>query len=355
MLVADSQRIQPASSLEFYKQQYGRLMWLSEGYLAGESSNLTRRHSSFEYTTHRDFVDEDNEPALPSILKRTVSEDCSHPPGLVRTVSQIRKQLQFHEDVDVVYFDRLKEPTTNERKERAKLKDNTLSQYRITERTIHIACTLHKNDNRSCERDEIKCECPVIPNHIFQGKKAEIQTDLTGKHSWKLFIPVGDEFIRNRTSVKALSGGHKLIVLTYKDQRGEDGKLYAHQYIEKLHMPHAIDAYGVRASMDKDGNLKITAPFLADKFKTSWVLLLIDMMYIGAKSDMTMGVVISHVKLTFQFLDRNANIVVTKLRLIYLILHTVWDSLVVARVLLNKYLPVGYTVSFQTTYCYQNM
>jgi len=276
----NSQRIRPIpSSLEYRRQQFGRYLFVSESFMPTKNP-LVRRHSSAEIIrpTTNCFLDDDGEDdniSCPqSILKRGSSEDgtsvtavngnrknSNHP--------QLRKQLSFQESVDVVYFDN-QEATKlhmHERKEQEKLKDVTISQQRLTERTIHMKCPLHTDDNRSCDTNQ-KCECPPAPNHIFKNKQGEIVKDLTGKYSWKLFIPIGNEFLRNRTSVKALSGGHKLIVLTYKEMRGDEGQTYSHQFIEKLHLPHPIDAYGVRASMDKDGNLKINAPFLADKYKS---------------------------------------------------------------------------------------
>ena len=59
-----------------------------------------------------------------------------------------------------------------------------------------------------------------------------------------------------------MSGGKKLIIIAYKLEADRSGKEYLHQYLEKLHLPHPIDAYSVRATMDKDGNLKIDAPML---------------------------------------------------------------------------------------------
>jgi len=274
-----SQRVRPVpSSLEYRRQQFGRYLWVSESFMNAKHP-LVRRHSSAEIIRHMNgFLDDDDDDyqeevdgssscPLASILKRGTSEEGTACVRGTNAPAPLRKQLSFQESVDVVYFDHQEATTFNERKEQEKLKDNTISQQRVTERTVHMKCTLHTDDNRSCDKNE-KCECPVNPNHIFKNKKGEIIQDLTGKYSWKLFIPIGNEFLRNRTSVKALSGGHKLIVLTYKDMRTDDGKAYSHQFIEKLHLPHPIDAYGVRASMDKDGNLKINAPFLSDKYKS---------------------------------------------------------------------------------------
>ena len=170
--------------------------------------------------------------------------------------------------------------------------------FRVTECTIHLPCPIH-NQTEPCNQrpnitstdeepspesktslqkitnndmpngnptqgsdTDVTCDCPTSPTHLFKNMKCDVMRDITGKFSWKLFIPIGDEYIRNRTSVKALSGGRKLIIITYGDRRTSQDIAYQHQIIEKLHLPHPVDAYSVRASMDRDGNLKVNAPFI---------------------------------------------------------------------------------------------
>jgi len=303
-------RVRPASTGEVRRRNFTssarnqRFMWYSEECI-NEPHVVSQEKPRKTSDTTKPTVIDSKEPVGArrphSILKRAASEDpeSSSPrhnprPILTRSIStttQVRKELKFQDNVDVFLFDKLQKTSIAVRpKMSEKLKDTALCQSRVTECTIHLPCPIHNESEpcnnkpqlASCQEEppqdsrtsppaisdnditpaDQQCDCPVTPVHLFKNLKCDVVRDITGKLSWKLFIPIGDEFIRNRTSVKALSGGRKLIVITYGDRKTSQDIAYQHQYIEKLHLPHPVDAYGVRASMDRDGNLKVNAPFL---------------------------------------------------------------------------------------------
>lgn len=267
------QRIRPSqSNCEVRRKQFSqKLMWYSDASEAGlldphqaeVACAYQRRHSSAEVY---------QKPSSPtSILKRTESNmDSIHlTPTSFRTdrrvsTSSVRKSAHFKENVDVIYYDQQERPTSSAARDQEKLKDEKNSAGNITERTSQIRCNLHPEG--ACNKEMFKnpdsdFEKKIVTSKpIFEGKEVNIVRDENGGFKWKLFVPIGVDFIRNRTSVKALSGGKKLILMAYKFDKCEGG---VHQYVERLSLPHPIDAYGVKATMDKDGNLKISAPLVS--------------------------------------------------------------------------------------------
>lgn len=128
-----------------------------------------------------------------------------------------------------------------------------------------ILCPLH---NHHCNDELLSFFTDVQGNiitseQLLPGKRFEIITNDDGTMKWKITVPLGSDFIRNRTNVKAMTGGKKLIVTGFKQAKTEEGEEYFHQYNDKLSLPHTIDAYAVKATMDREGNLKITAPIVS--------------------------------------------------------------------------------------------
>ena len=75
----------------------------------------------------------------------------------------------------------------------------------------------------------------------------------------RLLLRLGQGFIHSQTTVKALSGGSSLIVVTYRSSLASDGSIRLHQYREKLALPVKVDPYSMRAFMQKTGELHIEA------------------------------------------------------------------------------------------------
>ena len=209
-------------------------------------------------------------------------------------------KARFKDDVAIVYYDQ-EEKTTAVRStetvpKQEKLKDDKSSSSLVTEGSVRIRCSLHPGEpcshgnvafgpprmpeptdtNRTTNIDEqnmtidqklpsrlqqIDVESSMLSKAVFKDKIVDITTDDQGQNHLKVVVPIGSDFIRNRTSVKATSGGKRLIVIAYRCQ-GKGEEAHVHQYVEKMTVPHPIDAYSVRATMDKEGNLKITAPML---------------------------------------------------------------------------------------------
>ena len=230
-------------------------------------------------------------------------------PPKMGTLQRQRSRLRtrFNDDVAVIYYDQEDKATavsgSDSIRDQEKLKDDKTSSSNVTESTIRLPCTLHpgqscghsnlarilahasttdqsdtkmdRNDNdmttppitsRASDKlsalglsDSLDAEGNMVKKAVFANKSFEIVPEEEGSYELKLVVPIGPEYIRNRTSVKATSGGKRLIVIAYRNQ-GEGDDEHVHQYIEKMTLPHPIDAYSVRATMDRDGNLKISAP-----------------------------------------------------------------------------------------------
>ena len=165
----------------------------------------------------------------------------------------------------MIYYDQKELTISTSTRNLEKLKDQCDSSPNLTESIVHVNCPLHPG-NLCCQDEDSSNSIPSnemaekADKHLFPNKTLEIVQDSDGKLHWKMYVPVGGDFIRNKTSVKALSGGRRLILMAYKADTSEN----LHQYIEKLSLPHAINAYGVKATMDKIGNLKITAAISDD-------------------------------------------------------------------------------------------
>ena len=165
----------------------------------------------------------------------------------------------------MIYYDQKERTNSTSSRNQEKLKDRCDSSPNLCESIIHVKCPLHlgstcciDNENNIPENEnKDKLDNERIQKELFVNKKIEIVQDIEGKLHWKLYVPIGGDFVRNKTSVKALSGGRRLILMAYKLDSTDGQKLQ--QYIEKLSLPHAINAYGVKATMDKIGNLKINA------------------------------------------------------------------------------------------------
>ena len=188
----------------------------------------------------------------------------------------IKLRTRFKDEVSVLYYDQKEKATAVGQeeavREQQKLKDDRTASATVTESAVRLPCTVHLG--QACGQPHLprimeQSEASVIGNidvdgdinrkPIFANKSHEIVQHEDGDFEIKLIVQIAANFLRNKTSVKATSGGKRLIVIGYRDE-GEGDSAHVHQYIEKMTLPHLIDAYSVRATMDREGNLKISAP-----------------------------------------------------------------------------------------------
>ncbi len=251
---------------------------------------LDRRHSVAEISSEK--VSREELPKVRSILKRhddfcpsyrqTPSITSNRREGPV--ILKKDKKCQFKPQVDVIYYAQNEKTTKNLGKEQKQLQEERETSNDVTEGFIQVNCKIHPgkpcmgpywyrtrpgyaaNSTRYNENNTLASELDANYESIYKGLEIDIVQDENNIVRLKLFVPISAGFVRNRTSVKAMSGGKKLIIIAYKVEIDRSGKEYLHQYLEKLHLPHPIDAYSVRATMDKDGNLKIDAPMLLNDY-----------------------------------------------------------------------------------------
>lgn len=256
------------------------------------------KSASFDYYDKLDYKDlRMGEEQRASRRRSSVN---SAPGSALRSSSPRKRpkmKTRFSDDVAVLYYDQEEKCTAvnsaDTVREQEKLKDDKTTSTTVTEGSVRFSCNLHPGqpcgynttarailssgavatgktetgdtDNDNADKlgalnltDNLDVEGNVRKN-IFANKKFEIVAHEDGSHDLKLVVPIGSQYIRNRTSVKATSGGKRLIVIGYKLE-GEGDLAHIHQYIEKMVLPHPIDAYSVKATMDREGNLKISAP-----------------------------------------------------------------------------------------------
>ena len=245
---------------------------------------LDRRHSVAEISDEK--VKKEDLPQVRSILKRhddfcpsyrqtpSLSSNRREGPVCLKKA----KKCQFKPQMDVIFYAQTDKTTKHLAKEQKQLQEERETSSDVTEGFIQVNCKLHpgkpcmgpywyrtrpgyaSSSARFNENNNLLSETDANYDSIYKGLEIDIVLDENNIARLKLFVPILAGFVRNRTSVKAMSGGKKLIIIAYKLETDRSGKEYLHQYLEKLHLPHPIDAYSVRATMDKDGNLKIDAP-----------------------------------------------------------------------------------------------
>jgi len=199
------------------------------------------------------------------------SPENSPPVSAPSSPSQKRKSAQFKDNVDVMYFSKedSAENTSKGKREQEKLKEVSSRKSRHTSVHHLIKCPLHdKHCNQEMVTHFTDVQGNIIINEpLLPGKQIEIVND-NDTLRWKITVPIGDGFIRNRTNVKAMTGGKKLIISGFKQAISDSGEEYMHQYNDKLSLPHSIDAFAVKATMSREGTLKISAPIISTSSTT---------------------------------------------------------------------------------------
>ncbi len=247
---------------------------------------LERRHSVAEISSEK--VKKESLPDVKSILKRhddmcpsyrqTPSLSSNRREGPVSLKKA--KNCVFKTEVSVIYYAQTDKTSKCLGRETKQLQEERETSSDVTEGFIQVHCKIHpgkpcmgpywyrtRPGYKNLYGNDISAvDTEFNYESIFKGLEIDIIEDESGIVRLKIFLPITKGFLRNKTSVKAMSGGKKLIVIAYKCEIDDSGQEYLHQYVEKLHLPHPIDAYCVRATMDKDGNLKIDAPMMLNEY-----------------------------------------------------------------------------------------
>lgn len=166
---------------------------------------------------------------------------------------------------------------------------------KIKQAIVHNVCCLNLNKSKGQSASSVVEEVVNNTNNDTQDKEntsAATDRDLlrmdsmdivpdpdnkNARNKLRLVMQIADRCLEEKTAVKALSGGTKLIVLTYcyqelsSDTKGEGGvqgdsmsrkERKLHQYIERLTLPCVIDAFSVLARIGEDRRLIIEAPVI---------------------------------------------------------------------------------------------
>ena len=216
------------------------------------------------------------------------------------------KRACFRENVDVFYYDTDEKPTETESRDFEKLKDDdsVTSDDTTTDDLSSdgggsappqssspplsspsrqpkpfVTATSHKNNyskgnvvvaRNLCFKQEIE----LVPN-AEDAHESLIRREL---RRLAVVVQIEETCIKQLTSVKAMSGGRTIIVVTHRPAGleattpgGATNRIYGHnqgsapsmvlvQHVDKLRLPVMIDPYSVKAHIHKDWTLKIEAP-----------------------------------------------------------------------------------------------
>lgn len=196
-------------------------------------------------------------PASHSILKKNRHSmiEC----GITRTES--KKQFCFKEDVDVIYYDEGEQTNEFTAKNLDRLKiasdiqENTESKSSLGKNcdTMFIEAPLDSDEPLNC----------VAVSNLILHKEMKVMPCIDSKgcrrQTLRILIKSHEHCLKDRTSVKALSGGSSIVVTLHRKQNTEcDSPLERH--VEKLLLPVIVDPYKIKAHLHKTGELEINAP-----------------------------------------------------------------------------------------------
>jgi hypothetical protein len=187
------------------------------------------------------------------------------------------KQTSFREDVEVIYYDEEGTPVSNLSCQSEKLKSS------CEELELHNEdlCDINKNclegpngpvvkhkEEREEKEEEAQKDEETRPRDIKGSATAStlVSCCLSGVvvhpsdggrplRGICIKIEIDKDCIRNRTKVKVLSSGASVLVMTYKEGRGD-----LEETIERIDLPVTIDPYSVKAQVKANGSLTVEAP-----------------------------------------------------------------------------------------------
>ncbi|KAK2157383.1 hypothetical protein LSH36_193g13045 [Paralvinella palmiformis] len=234
--------------------------------------HMTRQQADPERTDFRELRAKSLPVAINPILKRQPEPDKS-----VRTVNQgkgHRRRACFKQEVDICYFN---------------AKDRPRTTIAMPRRSQNLSCGAYivdpeekaKDAIQNSQRAEDELTTPVIPpdqplpclyGQTDPERGIACSTDVTfipcidGKGNkgrlLRLNIRANVNCVRERTLVKALSGGGALIVHLFQNEAQDGGSAILRRHVKKMSLPVNIDPYRVRAHVHKDGQLTIEAPVM---------------------------------------------------------------------------------------------
>ena len=176
-----------------------------------------------------------------------------------------RKHAQFLEDVDVFYYKSSDRTTISGPRDKSRLKEEPCrSTVSKDDLYLDIRGILKHgyNDSDLSNGDESGDSAGSALGDIFHVIALDFIEGQCGRKKMLLTMKVGQDCIREKTLVKAMSGGRRLIIMTYRYDTSEDGEKTLHQFVERMTLPCLIDAFAVRANVDSEMILTIEAPVL---------------------------------------------------------------------------------------------
>ncbi len=214
-------------------------------------------------------------PAASSILKK------SERTSAFRQRQNSTKQCCFKDEVDVYYFDRQgesQEVKTNS-KDMEKLRSNRViisGPFVDNSAEESNNYQLYSSDNTDKSRvnavaSAAKAAPPQLERSCSESSAGPLSNidvkivpyvDGNGANRKKVLVRLctDETCIKDRTSVKALSGGTAVIVLVYQNEATDGGSAILHQHMERIALPAKVNPYQVKAQLHKTGILEINAP-----------------------------------------------------------------------------------------------
>ena len=182
-----------------------------------------------------------------------------------RSPRQLRKHASFQENVDVFYYKSSDRSTSYSQRDISRLKEEPCKST-VAKDDLYLdikGILKYGYDDPSSGQESGGSDSPGSAlGDIFHVLGLDFIESQCGRKKMMLTLRVGQECIREKTLVKAMSGGRRLIIMTYRHEETADGDKSLHQFVERMTLPCLIDAFAVRANVDADMVLTIEAPVL---------------------------------------------------------------------------------------------
>ncbi len=162
-----------------------------------------------------------------------------------------RKRAHFNEDVDVIVHDDAGNEVDTQC---VKIKYGDDSSLDYLEPNMARGRQEDLSLDRSPALRDRRNRAPLRLDFLDIKRKGD------GQRYIKCVIHIGDDFDRQRISVRSANGGTRLVLVAYRSEPLGDGTYFWRQYTEKFRLPHAIDPNDVNATLHSAGDLVIEAP-----------------------------------------------------------------------------------------------
>eukprot|EP00918_Siedleckia_nematoides_P074815 GHVU01163547.1.p1 GENE.GHVU01163547.1~~GHVU01163547.1.p1 ORF type:complete len:359 (-),score=41.73 GHVU01163547.1:1698-2774(-) len=180
-----------------------------------------------------------------------------------RSPRELHKHASFQENVDVFYYKSSDRTTSQSQRDISRLKEEPCkSTVAKDDLYLDIRGILKYGYDDPNSNGESGGKDGGALGEIFHVLGLDFIEGQDGRKKMSLTLRVGQDCIREKTLVKAMSGGRRIIIMTYRNEETEDGEKSLHQFVERMTLPCLIDAFSVRANVDTDMVLTIEAPVL---------------------------------------------------------------------------------------------